>query len=218
MTRSGELSRLLQVDAMKVWKSVAVALSACLLAVWVSSAVAASTGWRTHSARDGSLSISLPSSWLDTAQITPRLIAERHLPQQIKNTVRSMSSQPALTLAAYDLAAGKVTKRFATNLNVIENPEPAGTTVQQVEATTLGELQGSGLAVGRLRVSQLKLPAGPAYKIVGSLRLSGMVVAETQFGLVHDGIAAFVTYGTTPAASSSYSATFTRSIATLRFR
>jgi hypothetical protein len=205
-------------DALSVRRAVVSLVVASCLAAWGESALAAPPGWRTHAARDGSLTLALPSSWLDTSQITPRLIAQRHLPQQIKNTLANMPSMPTLKLAAYDLAPGKVSKRFATNVNVNENVVPRGMSLQAIEATTMGQLQGSGALVGTVHASEVTVPAGQAYKLTAQLRLSGMVVAETQYGLLRGGIAAFITYSTTPAAAPAYAPTFTRSIQTFRFR
>jgi hypothetical protein len=174
------------------------------------------SAWRVHSALDRSFTLATPPSWLDTFQITPELIARRKLPPMIKSMVTKISTSPTFKLAAYDLTPGKVTKQFATNVNVTEYREPGGTTVQEFAAATLGQLAATKLVTGKPQSSLVRLPAGLAYKLTFHLRL-GILTSSTQYGFVHGGVAYAVSYTTTRNQGASYQPTFTRSIRSFRF-
>lgn len=134
----------------------------------------------------------------------------------VKNMVANIRRSPTVVLAAYDLTPGTVSKLFATNVNVSVFNEPPGTSIKDVEAATLGQLEASNVLLGTPRSSLVDLPAGQAYKIVCHLRLK-ITTDTVQYGFVHNGLLYAVSYTTTRSAGSAYVPVFTRSIGTFRF-
>ena len=108
---------------------------------------------------------------------------------------------------------------FATNLNVIVEELPAGTTLDDYEEAFVSQLQSLPNVVGAIDRQRVELPAGPAlrasYKLTLTTSGKTWTVSTRQYALVEEGRAFILTYTTLPA-QALLRRPFTRSAQSLR--
>ena len=173
-----------------------------------------SDGLNRYEISSGRFSIGVPETWHATAST-----------QMQKASFKRFANQnPAF--AAYADVVGKknspfkffaydpvVRKRFATNLNVIVTPVPAGVTSEKYKRSALAEAKA--IANSRLHSSEVDLPAGKALRIEYRARflLNGgrKAVATTQYALLLDSKSYVLTYTTLPALRRDYAHLFEQS-------
>jgi predicted secreted protein len=169
------------------------------------------TRYEISSAR---FSIGVPETWHATTS------------SQMKKASFKRFADENPAFAAYASAAAKknspfkffafdpvVRKRFATNLNVIVTPVPAGVTSEKYKRSALAEAKA--IANSRLHSSEVDLPAGKALRIEYRARFllnaRREAVATTQYALLLDSKSYVLTYTTLPALRRDYAHLFEQS-------
>jgi hypothetical protein len=111
-----------------------------------------------------------------------------------------------------------VRKRFSTNLNVLVEPVPKGTTWERYKASALRE--ANAVAGSKVESSELDLPAGRAIRAQYTVRftLDGRkrVISTTQYGLLLGDKSYVLTYATLPAVRLDYAIWFEQSARSFR--
>lgn len=167
------------------------------------------------------MSLLLPTSWktLSAAQAKKLLTNGtfvRDTPQLAGVVALIRKPKPPIKLFAFDPVP---VDRFATNANVVilplSRPVPFSAFRQELvrEANTIG--------VTRLRVAEVRLPAGRAVRLTYGLRVRQgartITTATTQYAFPRPTSSVVVTYTTIPAASSTYAPIFAASVRSIRF-
>jgi hypothetical protein len=171
-------------------------------------------GLTRYQISSGNFSIGVPVTWHATSTTSLD-----------KASFKRFASQNP-SFAAYTEALGKksspfkffaydpvVRKRFSTNLNVLVQPVPKGTTWERYKASALRE--ANGVADSKVESSELDLPAGKAIRAQYTVRftLDGRkrVISTTQYGLLLDDKSYVLTYTTLPAVRLDYAIWFEQS-------
>jgi hypothetical protein len=204
-----------------------IVLAVSLLAAVAVPAVAQSgSGWERH--QGAGFSVQLPASWADQSTDRQRLIREMRrlagdnpqLAAMIDGVLAAATSNVAVKMIAFDLAASSLSTGFATNLNVVAERTALPLPAWRQEA--LKQLNEVDFVVEPIWWQMVKLPAGKAVRFTYRARftLGGkrLDTAITQYALVHSGAAIILTYTTLPKLSKAYQATFERSARSFRFR
>ena len=183
---------------------------------------ATSAGSTTYDVASAGLSIAVPESWRtisadefseggeweDVVTETPALAPYAQAFQGPDSVLKFAAVDPS------------VQDEFATNLNVIVEELPAGTTLDDYEQAFVSQLESLPNLVGAVDRQRVELPAGPALKASYKLTLltSGKTwtVSTRQYALVDEGRAFILTYTTLPDQAAAYEDTFARSAESLR--
>ncbi len=143
-----------------------------------------------YTAKEDGFAVALPSTWLPFVDERGTILSSMNalqidnpaLAALIQDQISTLGDIP-VSLLAFDLAPEALTTGFATNLNVMKQPIPAGFSLEyivQFSADLLG--QALGLS-GTAQSTKVVLPAGEA--ILLDYEASGQTVAR-QYYLLHD--------------------------------
>jgi hypothetical protein len=171
-------------------------------------------GLTRYEISSGDFAIGVPETWHATSATSMRKA----------NFKRFASQNPAF--AAYAEALGKknspfkffaydsvVHNHFSTNLNVLVQPVPRGTTWERYKASALREARS--VADSKVKAGEVALPAGKAVKARYTVRftLNGRkkAVSTTQYALLLDGKSYVLTYTSLPADRAEYAIWFEQS-------
>lgn len=161
-----------------------------------------------YTAKEDGFTITLPSTWLplvDThgmikSNINALQADNPALATLLDDQLSTLNDVP-VSLVAFDLAPETLRTGFATNLNVMKQPIPAGFSLEYVVQFSADQLeQVLGLS-GSTQSTKVLLPAGEA--ILLDYELTGQAVAR-QYYLLHDQAVYILTF--TSAASLADSA------------
>jgi len=187
-------------------------------------------GWTLATIQGEGFAIGLPPGWakfdlsqgdLDTV-LASMSQSNPNLANALSGQVDSLVAQ-GIKLYALDQNSGTGTG-FATNLNIIKEPAPAGTDLDELAKQAMDEVKAE------LNISQnltffknrADLNSGPAERVMYNLTMNmpngkPLSVAFTQY-LAIDGANAYIlTYTTTDAQSSQYLSIFDKSAKTMTF-
>jgi hypothetical protein len=127
------------------------------------------------------------------------------------------SPNSGVKLFAFD---PKIASGFATNLNLVVERVPSGTTPAQYAAAASGQLTSVPNVIRPIRRHALQLPAGPSVRLQYGIKftLGGkrVVTATTQYVLVNATTAYIVTYTTLPKLLGKYAGLFTTTARSIR--
>lgn len=166
-------------------------------------------------------SLTLPPSWLPIVD-TRGLVADSlayidqenpDLADLMEQQLNQMGEIP-VSLIAFDLAPEAMATEFATNVNVIKQPVPAGFPLSYLVQFSADQLkQVLGLSQSATS-TEATLPAGDA--VILDYELNSQAVAR-QYYLLHDQALFVVTFSTAASISQSNIATFDEIMQTFRF-
>ncbi len=177
-----------------------------------------------HAVPGAGFSIGVPAGWrsvdyrqVATGTVLDQLARENPSLAPLISALRSPSS--GVKLFAFD---PRLTAGFATNMNVVVEVVPAGTTAEQYADEALTQLRAFANVVRPIRRTRVHLPAGAAVRLRYGIRFAvggkSVVTATTQYVLVKGYRAYIVTYTTLPSLDASRSALFAASARSIRLR
>lgn len=177
-----------------------------------------------HAVPGTGFSIGLPSTWrsidyrqVATTDLLDRLVRENPSMAPLLQGLRNPST--SVKLFAFD---PKVSSGFATNLNLVVQQVPAGTTLEQYAEAAFGQLAQIPNVIRPVRRQSTQLPAGPCVRARYGIRLtfSGrrIVTSTTQYVLVNGTRAYVVTYTTLPKLLGRYASVIIATARSIRVR
>jgi hypothetical protein len=199
-------------------RRVALALALVTLvatATIVGSALAAD---RRHVVRGQGISLTVPAAWVATERgVSPAVLDQmaRENPK-LAPFVRGLGGPNSpMKFIALD---PNVRNGFATNVNVVVVPTPAGITFAQYRQALVGELRS--IVTGKIEQSVATIGGTQALRASYRLRITlgrSLTVQTLQYAFLRPGRSVVVTYTTLPGLKGSYAPTFRRSAASIRF-
>jgi hypothetical protein len=167
-------------------------------------------------------SIGVPKGWksvdyrqIATTDVIDRLSQQNPQLASILQALRNPNS--GVKLFSFDPS---VTAGFATNMNVVVERVPAGTTAASYANAAIGQLGGLSIIVRPIRHRTVRLPAATAEELRYGLRLTvgtkHVVTSTTQDIVTHGSLAYVVTYTTLPAQLARRAPTFGASARSIR--
>lgn len=177
-----------------------------------------SAGLVTHrSATTPGFSLQTPSSWVDFTRLSPHVLALIRANPVLRPYAQVAAKSKAVRMILVDLAtvAGSP---FHTNLNVVQLPSGVSS-LRDERAATIAGIEGTGVVVGPLRSSLVRLPAGEALEIHYRARYGSTapLIAQQQFVFVRDGYETVLTYSAVAVAMSRYAAAISTGARSFRF-
>ena len=175
-------------------------------------------GWVTHhsTAKPG-FSVQTPSSWIDFTRLSPQVLVLIRTKPVWRAYAQIAARSKAIKMILVDRAtvAGSP---FHTNLDVVQLPS-GRSSLRDQRAATIAGIEGTGVVVGPLRSSLVRLPAGEALEIHYQARsgVAAPLIAQQQFVFVRDGYETVLTYSTAAAAASQYAAMIRAGSRSFRF-
>ena len=180
----------------------------------VGSALAAD---RRHVVTGQGISLTVPASWVATERgVSPAVLDQmaRENPK-LAPFVRGLGGPNSpMKFIALDPT---VRQGFATNVNVVVVPAPAGITFAQYKQALVAELRS--IVTGKIEQSVATVGGAQALRASYRLRISlgrTVTVQTLQYAFLRPGRSIVVTYTTLPGLKGSYAATFRRSAASIR--
>jgi hypothetical protein len=163
-----------------------------------------------HAVPGTGFSISFPATWKSidyrqaaTTDLLNRLVRENPTMATLLEALRSPNS--GVKLFAFD---PKITSGFATNVNLVVDKVPAGTTPAAYAAAASGQLTGVPNVIRPIRRQTVKLPVGSSVRLQYGIRftLAGkrIVTSTTQYVIVRGTTAYIVTFTTLPRLLATY--------------
>jgi hypothetical protein len=194
------------------------ALALALIVVVASVVGSALAADRRHVVRGQGVSLTLPASWVATGSgVSPAVLDQmaRENPK-LAPFVRGLAGpSSAMKFLALD---PNVRSGFATNVNVVVVPVPAGIAFDQYQQLLLTGLRR--IVTGRIDQSVARIGGFQASRLSYRLRLTlgrTVTVQTLQYAFLQPGRSVVVTYTTLPSLKGSYAETFRRSAASIRF-
>jgi hypothetical protein len=173
---------------------------------------------RRHVVRGQGISLTMPASWVATEKGVSAAVLDQMARENPKLApfVRGLAGpNSAMKFIAFD---PNVRNAFATNVNVVVVPAPAGISFAQYRQALVAELRR--IVTGKIEQSVATIGGGQALRASYRLRLSlgrTVTVQTLQYAFLRPGRSVVVTYTTLPSLKGSYAATFRRSAASIRF-
>jgi hypothetical protein len=175
-----------------------------------------------HGVPGTGFSISFPSHWrsidyrhVATTGLLDRLVRENPSMASLLQALRSPNS--GVKLFAFD---PKIASGFATNLNLVVERVPAGTTPARYAAAASLQLSSLPNVIRPIRRRAVLLPAGHSERLQYGIRftLAGrrVVTSTTQYVLVGGTTAYIVTYTTLPRLLARYASLFAATARSIR--
>jgi hypothetical protein len=175
-----------------------------------------------HAVPGTGFSISFPSAWksidyrqVATTGLLDRLVRENPSMASLLQALRSPNS--GVKLFAFD---PKIASGFATNLNLVVEQVPPGTTPTRYAAAASVQLSSLPNVIRPIRRRAVLLPAGPSVRLRYGIRftLAGkrIVTSTTQYVLVGGSTAYVVTYTTLPRLLARYASLFAATARSIR--
>jgi hypothetical protein len=187
-------------------------------------------GWTRHVQVEDGFSIALAPYW-DEIDLDPSLLEDtlEFLKESNPKMGKLLSKQVTSLVAsgvkfwAIDQVSNVEITGFATNLNIIAQPLPNATSLDEFVTETISQLdQIKQMLAGRVTHQRVTLSSGDAEKIVYHMRISVPGVSEaiqtttTQYVVV-DGTKAYIlTFSALDAESDKYTSTFAKMAKTFR--
>ena len=198
------------------------AVALLLAAVIAPASSAADT--RRHTIPTAGASIAVPASWrvLDARMVTDSAAFARFIddnPSLAPFVSQMRGARSVIKLMAFDL---RLTRAFATNVNVVVSPPSPGVTLSGLATIYEQQLKTLVPALqGPVATSVVSLPAGKSLRASYRLgfRFGGrtLTVQSLQYVLLRPDKTIVVTFTTLPAQASARGATFTAIARSLRF-
>jgi hypothetical protein len=163
-----------------------------------------------HAVPGTGFSISFPSNWrsidyrqVATTDLLDRLVRENPTMASLLQALRGPNS--GVKLFAFD---PKIASGFATNINLVVEKVPAGTTAAGYATAATTQLTGVPNVIRPVHRQAVQLPTGSSVRLRYGIRftLSGrrIVTSTTQYVLVSGTNAYVVTYTTLPGLLARY--------------
>jgi hypothetical protein len=199
-------------------------LALLLVAAAAAGSAVAARGTSRHPIPGTAASVSLPGRW---HTLTRAEVLNKALPAGVKQNpqlapiLSAPRSSSVLRFFAFD---PQVRNGFATNVNVLAQPQP-GLTFDQFAKQLAYQLDhGAGALkpLGRPGHRRIRLPAGPAVLSTMRLRVNvqgaPLVASIRQYGMLHGGKGYVFTFSTLQALSGAYKLVFDNAARSIRFR
>jgi hypothetical protein len=173
---------------------------------------------RRHVVRGQGISLTMPASWVATEKGVSRAVLDQMARENPKLApfVQGLGGPNSpMKFIAFD---PNVRNAFATNVNVVVVPAPAGMSFAQYRQALVAELRQ--IVTGKIEQSVATIGGNQALRASYRLRLSlgrTVTVQTLQYASLRPGRSVVVTYTTLPSLKGSYAATFRRSAASIRF-
>lgn len=194
-------------------------LAAALLAcATLAAAGLAADGFRRHAVPGEGVSLAVPASWIVADSRLPAAVVDRLIREnpRLEPFLRPLSSgRSPMKFIALDPV---VRNAFATNVNVVVTPVPAGLGFADYRRALHAELRALGAR--RVRRGVAVVAGARAVRVEYRFDLSlgtRRTVQTLQYGFLRPGRSVVVTYTTLPSLAARYAATFRRSAASIRF-
>jgi hypothetical protein len=193
---------------------VAVALSGCGFGGERTEEAVVGDGLTRYEISSGQFAIGVPETWHVVSGTSVRKASLRRFASQnpafaANAKVLEKKSSP-FKFFAYDAVAHK---RFSTNLNVLVEPVPRGTTWERYRLSAQHEARS--IADSKLQADEVDLPAGKALRFRYSSRFTfngrRTVVSTTQYALLLEDKSYVLTYATLPSDRTDYAIWFEQS-------
>lgn len=194
------------------------AVAALLASAALAAAAVGADGFRRHVVRGHGVSLAVPASWVAAdSRLSPAVVDQlvRENPRLAPFLQPLSGGRSPMKFIALDPV---VRSAFATNVNVVVAPLPAGLTFADYRRGLSGELRAIGAR--RLREKVVVVHGARALRLeyrfditLGTRR----TVQTLQYGFLRPGRSVVVTYTTLPSVAARYAATFRRSAASIRF-
>lgn len=192
----------------------------CVLAALTPAVAGASASgsWTTHRSTAGGFTIAAPSTWIDVTRLTPQVLAKAKTFPALQQYIDLLRTTKAIKLLLADASVTSVSNRYATNVNVVQAATVGDLQFQR--DASIASLRSTGVVNGPIHSRYVNLPAGKSASISYEARFnqSTLEVSVLQYMLLHAGKVTVLTYTTLPKLRSAYSAAFTRSARSFRFR
>jgi hypothetical protein len=197
---------------------------ASLVAVVAASAAIAGTAvgadrLERHVVKGQGLSLAVPASWIAVDSRVPAHVVER-LSRENPRLAQFMQGLAQPNSPMKFIALDPVVRNgFATNVNVVVAPVPAGVTFSDYRRGLVAELR-TLVGTGRIAQSVVTIAGVRGLRVRYSfqLRLGRTFTVRTlQYAFLRQGRSIVVTYTTLPSSAARYEATFQRSAASIRF-
>jgi hypothetical protein len=176
-------------------------------------------GFATYEVESAGFSIGVPEEW-ETASVED-VFSEESIEQAAKENPEFRPIFEALgrdespvKFFAFDPATD-VESGFATNMNVIVEPLPAGVTQEQYFDANLDQIEQL-FDPQDLTKKHLSLPAGEALYLAYEGEFSARTIATNQYVFFTDGGGYILTYTTVPDRANDYTDLFARSARSFR--
>ncbi|HEV3403100.1 MAG TPA: hypothetical protein VG073_02365 [Gaiellaceae bacterium] len=186
---------------------------AAALGFWAAKPAGASA-WKTY--REPGFSLALPASWVDLTRQTPQVLAALRAQPNLQQLLAYARATHLIKLIAADSASAHNTG-FATNANVVQ-ASAQGTDTSTASHSAIALLRQLGQVLGQASYRSVRLPAGDSVRVNYTSRTStGLLIAHTQYYLVHAGTLTVISYTALTATRQHDNPSFTESALSLRF-
>jgi len=196
-------------------------LALSLLAAAVLTGVAAAAPPVRHPVPGQPISLSTPAGWKAVSPkdvLTPGYLQKLRRENPALAEVVSALAQPSSPTKLI-VVDPQVRQGFASNVNVVVERIPTGTTLKQYADAAIAGVR-SLKGISGLRRATVRLPAGPAehvtYRLTFAANGKQLTVVIEQYAFVH-GPAFVVTYSTLPSLRAHYAPIFADSARSIRF-
>jgi hypothetical protein len=173
---------------------------------------------RRHVVPGQGISLTVPASWVATEQGVSSAVLEQMARENPKLApfVRGLGGPNSpMKFIALD---PNVRNGFATNVNVVVVPAPAGITFAQYKQALVAELRS--IVTGKIEQSVATIGGARALRASYRLRITlgrTVTVQTLQYAFLRPGRSVVVTYTTLPGLKAAYATRFRRSAASIRF-